>query len=304
MILSVDHKACFVVDEFVDGDACAAILLWGAGMKPWGLTILAGSLALAACATRAGGEDASASKALNIVRAAGLEGVSDTEMPPAVANKMTMADAGFAVSSAVKPQSGIGSGGGVALGVASLLGDLPVERPPFSRHVYAWIPVELAASADDAALLAQRSFQNAFVREFDPEGALEEREASFTPTFASTTRHRVWLQPDCPSVKDRHRDDFDRNCSGVVHVYVRGRERLNKVVLAPPFMNGFTQVRGPIELQVVVEGVFKAWWWDDRHMAAISRNLPPWTYLYVPPGKEERFPRLYVGGELLLFQRP
>lgn len=304
MILSVEPKACFGVVEFMDGDACATSFLGGEGMKPWGLTILAGSLVVAACATHAGGEGGTASKALSIVRAAGLEGVSDNEMPPAVAKKMTMADAGFAVSSAVQPQPGIGSSGGIALGAVSLLGDLPVERPPFSRHIYAWIPVELAASADDAALLAQRSFQNAFVQEFDPEGALEEREASFTPTLASTTRHRVWLRPGCPSVKDGHRDDFDRSCSGVMHVYVRGRERLNKAVSAPPFMDGFTQVRGPIELKVAVEGVFKAWWWDDRHMAAISRNLPPWMYLYVPPGKDERFPRLYVGGELLLFQRP
>jgi len=265
------------------------------------------AFALSACSQLPAGEarfEPSASTALNVVRMAGLEGLSDSPAPVPSSHGTTLADAGFAVSTISNPPPGIGNGGGLALGALSLLGSLPVERPVYNRHVYAWVPLDLAPSPDDAAQLAKAEFQDALVKAFDPGQALEEREGSFTPTLAPTTRHRVWVRSGCQPFKDRHRDDFDRGCSGAVRVFVKKPENLRSHQPAPPFLVRFASVRGPIELNVSIEGIFSDWWKDDGNVQAVSRHLPAWMFIYVPPRKDGVPPRVLAQGEVLEFREP
>ena len=273
---------------------------------PWVAIAALGLLAGCSQVPRSGmSYDPAASTALNIVRLAGLDGMTDDPALPVGASGTSLADVGFGASSIARPPPSVGGNGGAALGVASLLGNLPVERPLHNRHVYGWIPAPLADTAEDAATLAQQAVQQAFLAAFDPATALERREGIFSPTLAPTTRHAVWVEPGCPSVVDTHRDDFDRGCSGALRVYVRQRDNLMTVKAAPPFIPGLPLVRGPIELQVVAEGIFSAWWRDHWNVALVSRNLPFWMFVYVPSSaKDGSAARVYAQGNALFFRRP
>ena len=274
------------------------------------------ALALAACAPSPKTDvsstyDPAASTALNIVRMAGLEGLSDQDHQalPGPSGGIGIADVGFAASSAVAPPPGFGGGAGIAMGALSLLTAPPRQiHPAMARHIWAWVPIEIAPTPEAAKAAIDTALRTALRHLVDPEGSLEleERDAVFSPTLAPDSHYPVLVKPGCPPFKDSHHTAFDESCSGSVTAIIAPLERLQVPHPAPPFVAGAAQVRGPVEIAIRPAGIFRsALTGGDASWTALSSALPPWVFIYLPPSRPEGSAPLVLGsGQALPFRRP
>lgn len=221
--------------------------------------------------------DPQASLALNVVRMAGLEGLSDRPAhSPAMSGGVGIADAGFAVASAATPPPGFGPGAGAGMGFLSLLATpAPRANPITQQHIYAWVPVEISPDATTARAALTEIIRQAFLASVDPNHELEARESVFRPTLAPDEPYQMWIRPGCPQQEDRHRKTFASDCSGGVGAWVGPTQvgRIEDLRHAPPFISAAKQVRGPVAIRLYPFGLFEAWWRAPGSAAALSANL-------------------------------
>ncbi|MGE5517263.1 MAG: hypothetical protein ACM31D_15775 [Bacteroidota bacterium] len=230
--------------------------------------------------------DPQVSTALNVVRMAGLEGLSDCPVhSPAISGGAGIADAGFAAASATTPPPGIGSTAGIGMGLLSMLAaPAPRANPITQQQIYAWVPIEVAPDAVATRVALVEIVKQAFLASVDPSHELEPREGVFRPTLAPDETYPMWIRHGCPEQEDRHRKAFAPHCSGGLGVWVGPTPvgRIEDVRPVPPFIAAAKQVRGPVVIRLYPFGIFKEWWRAPDSIAALSAHLPPWVFIYQP----------------------
>ncbi len=280
-----------------------------------GIAMLGISL-LAACASHPYPDDAKydyqSSKALNIAKYAGLKGLKDAKYQDVQngAPVKQFMDIGYAASNILDPAPGFGFGGGLLFTGLFLLSSPTPENPAHYRHVYAWVPAEAAANAEEANELAVSKLKTAFLSMVDPKGELEIKTRTFKPTFAGNSTYEIYVKPNCPEFHDTHNDTYDKTCSGDLKFIVdyEYRDAANSITNAPPFMTDSKQVRGPIYIRTGGTGIFsykKLDKFDKKFWLEVSKRLPAWTYIYLPPSSKQNQPPLFISqGKEYAFIRP
>lgn len=251
--------------------------------------------------------DPQASTALNVVRMAGLEGLSDRPAhSPAISGGAGMTDAGFAAASVATPPPGIGSAAGIGMGLLSVLAaPAPRANPITQQQIYAWVPVEIALDAATARTALAEIVKQAFLVGVDPSHELERREGVFRPTLAPDETYPIWIRPGCPEQEERHRKAFAPHCSGGLGIVIGPTPvgRIEDIRPAPPFIVAAEQVRGPVAIRLHPFGIFKEWWRAPGSVAALSANLPPWIFIY-QPAKNGALAVVINQGLPMAFERP
>lgn len=247
------------------------------------------------------------STALNVVRMAGLEGLTDHPThSPAISGGAGIADAGFATASAAAPPPGIGPAAGIGMGLLSVLAaPAPRANPITQQQIYAWVPMEVAPDATTARTALTEIVRQALLASVDPSHELEPREGVFRPTLGPDSTYPIWIRPGCPPEEDRRRKTFASNCSGGVDIWIGPTPvgRIEDVRPVPPFIAAAEQVRGPVVIRLYPFGIFKDWWLLPGSGAALSAHLPPWIFIY-QPAKDGTLAVVINQGLPMAFERP
>lgn len=231
--------------------------------------------------------DPTASTALNVVRMAGLEGVADIPShSPAMKGGAGVADYGFAASAPLSAPPGFSPGASAGMGLLSVLTtSSPRAHPASLRHIYAWVPADLAASPAETQAKVVELVTQSFLDAFDPKHEMVLREGTFSPALAPAMKFPVWTRQGCPPLDDGHRKSFAPECSGALTIRLTPSPRgsLDDVGAAPPFLASLKVARGPVEIHVRPTGMFADWWSAPESLAALSSAMPLWIYIYQPP---------------------
>lgn len=260
---------------------------------------LAIGLGLSACAPAPQGKpwtyDPSSSEALNIWKAAGFDGLADGS--PAKANGNSLANEGYAISTAVTPAPGFSSGAGLAFGALSLLTASGNAPPAWaSRHYFGFRPADV--TGEQVAELVKAAILETAALGPD----YSEREGKFEPYLAPATHFRGWVKEGCPSTQSGRTFFYDDACSGRVIVTAANPAQPRPSMAAPAILGGPGSVV-PTTVFVTATGVFKPMLAERGFVEQLSGRLPRWLFIYLPPEKEHP-PVIYRHGTPLPFEKP
>lgn len=260
---------------------------------------LAMGLGLSACASAPQGEtwtyDPGSSEALNIWKAAGFDGLADGS--PSKANGNSLANEGYAISTAVTPAPGFSSGAGLAFGALSLL-TVSGSAPPAwaSRHYFAFRPVDM--TGEQVAELLKAAIVE--VAALGPD--YSEREGKFAPYLAPATHFRGWVKEGCPTTQSGRTFFYDDACSGRV-IVTAGKPAQPRPPMAAPTFVGSAGSAVPTTLFITTTGIFKQMLSERGFIEQLSGRLPRWIFIYLPPEKKHP-PVIYRHGTALPFEKP
>jgi outer membrane lipoprotein SlyB len=280
-------------------------------MKTAILTVAAAALVLQACASsgpRSGYEGLpSDSRAYRIAQAAGIEDVRDVELPGsenlsmAGPNLFNSASAGGVVG-ALAPAAGLTS---ISSGALGLLSGMATQRATPSRLI-AWVPTTLAPTPHEAADLVVQ-----YIREADIPGIWNQTvvDAEMLPPIPSSDGEDLRYpikHPDCMTETScqywlsQLRYKYEPN---VLPPKSEPQADSSFIVMNFPGNSYYSNTLGNPPVPKFP---------DIDVISEISRRLPEWIYLYIPPkgaGIRDKdgnisfisFPFIMNKGDILLF---
>jgi hypothetical protein len=277
-------------------------------LQPLTALLVATTLTACASAHRDVPYDPSASQALNIVRAAALDGLNDqpSQALPGPSGGVGIGEVGLAAAPVFTPPPGFSPAGAGAMGLIFLLSTPPAQAHPAKfMHVYAWVPGSLANSPEAAQAAIEAAVLPALTKTVDPSD-LVEREAWQNPPLGPRSTTKVLTTPDCPEIRTERKLSFDYSCSGNFGVVAAktAMDDLAEERAPPAFLAGVASTtRGPTIVQIRATGIFGSRLLSEDKLEAFSALLPPWIFIYLPP-RAGKPPVVLSAGRTLRFEKP
>ncbi|MGI9293976.1 MAG: hypothetical protein ACR2PS_08325 [Pseudomonadales bacterium] len=271
-------------------------------MNKW--MIIVGIVVLAYTAT---GQTAPKSDALQIARAAGLKQLSDVpqeKLEQAIKSHRDLTTSNVITTVGVgtkmfEQQTGWSLGSETAaLGVLTVLSALPVHQPEMHTRLLVWMPVDQAATREDAAILLKSLVVHAY-RKALPNMTIRMANKQ-TKGFPNNPMTYLKVQSgQCP--------DCGVYMPAVFHYEARPKKRK-----APEILGGYDAYRWSVDgfrnASLAGYPMFAENLTPDERMnilTAVSLNLPTWIYVYVAPHENlAGFPLLLNAGNPMFFIEP
>jgi hypothetical protein len=235
--------------------------------------------------------------AFNVANFAGATNLADVEHQKKASQtgSSEAGQVGHAISSAVSPPPGFGGGAGAAMGVLSLLtgGSGSSGTQTYNPVIWAWVPVDIAPTYDDAKEKIGDIVKEAVIKTFDPDKKLETKEVVFKGSLFGETHRQVLTMPNCQTIKNDHGVFYEKNCSASVSIdfNLNHSRQFKDQIPAPPFLGINGNVYGPIDVIIREDGMFKEKLHPEtpyerlgsaNNWIEISKNLPSWIYILMP----------------------
>lgn len=273
------------------------------------------------------------SEALNVARATGLTECSNSECKPlrdvsradlpasmqgktniqlasSVMDALVIGQGVGQVAGVVSVVSGVGqvAGGLLTLGTF-LTGPSPRDAPVTQAWILAWMPDSKATTSEQAVAQMRSIIRNAMPEQFD--GGT----AEFDNTFDGGTNVRLYDEQDCQSpyycgvhirVQEPYKSEQSPSWSaghGAAYVWQNWKRGSNTDGTYHHIRIHFNRrnpaARDPYKQLPLAKSI-------DRRafLIEMSKGLPAWAYIYLPPTERHNFPAMLNQGKLLLFIEP
>lgn len=244
------------------------------------------ALTLVGCATRPATYNENNSLALNLANAAKIDGVKDTKIDKQdyakIAGGNILIDGGWVAGNVMNPGM-FSSGGALGLSLLTLFSERPAAR---DHQLVGWMPDDMAESKEQAyiklAEIVSDAINNA-LEELEIKQEIDDRRlwhGSFR--FNRTIENKDW---DCT-----FNENEDENC--VIKTFIGNLVKENYP--APEFLGTYNSYFFPNRGSEIKITAPKDSTIDVMLLySTISKHLPEWAFLYVPPARNIRPRRDY-----------
>lgn len=276
------------------------------------LAIAIFSASLAACAAPQKSFSPERSLALNLAEAGGIKHLEDQELSREDYTRIhssganAVANIGWAAASFSSPAPGISGGWGLGLGLLSMVRS--TNTPAKHRQLVAWMPQDMAEDPSEAQTKMRDIAQDALDKTLLELGwdRSEFEKSRREDNIIVATTFRLPDPDECPDSSA----PMSEQC--VVGIYVQTpsvaewsphflghNSRPTYFFKADAIYNGYASVVGRGHKGVDIQ----------RFYATLSKHMPDWSYLYIPPKSSMKansegnldYPQLYYRGKMELF---